>query len=200
MSAYSELVQKLVKELSFLPGIGPRSAERIVFYLLKSNERYVSRLSELLLQVKERVFFCETCNNLSENTICRICQDETRNHKAICVVEEPKDVIFLEKSGSYKGIYHVLLGALSPLSGVGPKELKIKELVERVKQNSIEEVIIATNFNTDGEATALYLAKILKTYKVKITRIARGIPVGSNLEYVDQDTLACAISGRQEME
>ncbi|RLI97070.1 MAG: recombination protein RecR [Candidatus Aenigmatarchaeota archaeon] len=199
MSAYSELVQRLVKELSRLPGIGPRSAERIVFHVLKLDEGRVKLLSDLLLKVKKEVFFCQICNNLSEDKICHICRDEAREQNIICVVEEPKDVISLEKSGSFKGVYHVLLGALSPLSGVGPKELKIKELEERIKKGSIEEVIIATNFNTEGEATALYLAKILKPYSIKITRIARGIPIGSNLEYVDRDTLACAVGGRQEI-
>ena len=199
MSAYSELVQRLVKELSRLPGIGPRSAERIVFHVLKLEEGRVKLLSDLLLKVKKEVFFCQICNNLSEDKICHICRDEAREQRIICVVEEPKDVISLEKSGSFKGVYHVLLGALSPLSGVGPKELKIKELEERIKKGSIEEVIIATNFNTEGEATALYLAKILKPYSIKITRIARGIPIGSNLEYVDRDTLACAVGGRQEI-
>ncbi|MBU1863057.1 MAG: recombination mediator RecR [Candidatus Omnitrophica bacterium] len=199
MSAYSELVQKLVKELSRLPGIGPRSAERIMFYLLKSNGQQVKQLSDLLVQVKEKVFFCEKCYNLSEGKVCHICRDETRDHCLICVVEEPKDVISLEKSGGYKGVYHVLLGALSPLSGVGPKELKIKELEEKIKRQNVTEVIIATNFNTDGETTALYIEKVLKPYGVKLSRIARGIPTGSNLEYVDRDTLAYAIAGRQEI-
>ena len=199
MSAYSELVQKLVKELSRLPGIGPRSAERIVFYLLKSDKVYVKLLSDLLLKVKEEVFFCQVCHNLSEDKLCHICRNETRDHRTICVVEEPKDVISLEKSGGFKGVYHVLLGVLSPLSGIGPKELKIRELEERVKEGGVQEIVLATNFNTDGEATALYLLKVLKPYGVKLTRIARGIPLGSNLEYVDHDTLACAIEGRQEM-
>ena len=199
MSVYSEHVQKLIKELSRLPGIVPRSAERIVFHVLKSDEGWVKALSDLLVKVKRQVFFCKICNNISEEHVCHICRDETRDHKTICVVEEPKDVIFMEKSKSYRGVYHVLLGALSPLNAIGPKELKIKELEARLKKNEAKEIIIATNFNTDGETTALYLAKILKPHGVKITRIARGIPLGSDLEYVDQDTLAVAVEGRQEM-
>jgi len=199
MATYTDLVQKLIKELSRLPGIGPRSAERIIFYLLRSSDSQATLLSELITQVKEHVHFCEVCNNLSENYTCSVCQDETRDKHIVSVVEEPKDVVFLEKCGKFNGVYHVLLGALSPLNGIGPKDLKIKELEEKVAREKIDEIIVATNFNADGEATALYLKKILKPYNLKITRIARGIPTGSNLEYVDQETLAYAIAGRQEV-
>ena len=199
MSAYSEIIQRTVKELSRFPGIGPRSAERMIFHLLKSDEGRVRLLSDLLIQLKQKVFFCDVCNNLSEEKMCHICRDDARDHSIVCVVEEPKDVISIEKSKAHKGVYHVLLGALSPLSGIGPKELKFKELEERLKKEDIREVVVATNFNTDGEMTALYLQKTLAPYGVRLTRIARGIPTGSNLEYVDQDTIACAIDGRVEM-
>lgn len=199
MSAYSELVQNLVTELKKFPGVGPRSAERILFYLLKAEKQDIKHLSDLLLEVKEKVFFCKVCNNLSEDSVCHICKDEDRDKSTICVVEEPKDVIFLEKCGTYKGVYHVLLGALSPLSGIGPKELKVPDLEARLADGgTVKEVIIATNFNNDGEATALYLKKKLAKHKVKVTRIARGVPTGSNLEYVDEDTLSCAMLGRRE--
>ena len=197
MPVYSELVQQLVSELKKFPGIGPRSSERILFYLLKAEKTDITLLSDLLKEVKEKVFFCEICNNLAEENICHICKDEEREQEIVCVVEEPKDVIFLERCGTFKGLYHVLLGALSPLSGIGPKELKVKELEMRLTEGKIKEIIIATNFNNDGEATALYLKKKLAPYGVKLTRIARGVPTGSNLEYVDEDTLSCAMNGRR---
>lgn len=197
--SYTDLVQRLIKELSRFPGIGPRSAERIVFHMLKSEDVWVKQLADLMVSTKESVYFCSVCNNLSEKTICHICSDDNRDETILCVVEEPKDVIFIEKSGGFKGRYHVLLGALSPLSGVGPKELKIKELFERLRKEPVKEVILATNFNTDGETTALYLAKHIKPLGIRITRIARGVPTGSNLEYVDHDTLAYALEGRKEM-
>ena len=199
MAAYTELVQKLIKELSRFPGIGPRSAERMVFHILRSDKLWVNQLSETILRVKEEIFFCQKCNNLSEEEVCHICSDQKRDKSIICVVEEPKDIIFLEKSKSFTGLYHVLLGALSPLNGVGPKELKIKELMDRVAQSEVKEIIVATNCTTDGEATALYLQKILSPFEKKISRIACGVPRGSNLEYVDQDTLACAVAGRIAM-
>jgi len=198
MPAYSDKVQKLIKELSKFPGIGPRSAERMVFFLLKTDEMWAKNVAQLLIDVKESVFFCDVCNNLSEAGVCHICRSDNRDHATLCIVEEPKDVIALEKSGGYNGIYHVLLGVLSPLSGIGPSELKIAELERRMQSEHISEVIIATNVNTDGETTALYLQKILKPYNVRISRIACGVPRGSSLEYIDQETLACALEGRKE--
>jgi recombination protein RecR len=200
MTAYSDKVQKLIKELAKFPGIGPRSAERMVFHLLKTDESWTKSIADLLIDVKKSVFFCDVCNNLSEAETCHICRSDTRDHSTLCIVEEPKDVIALEKSGGYNGIYHVLLGALSPLNGVGPNELKIAELERRLQNEHISEVIIATNVNTDGETTSLYLQKLLKPYTVRITRIACGVPRGSSLEYVDQETLACALAGRKELE
>ncbi len=196
MTAYPELMTRLVKELTRLPGIGPKSAERIVFYLLRENAEYVKGLAELLLQTKRQSFFCKECHHLSESEVCHICRDSQRDRRLICVVEDPKDVISFEKTGSYHGVYHVLLGALSPLDGIGPSELKIQDLLRRVSEKKASEVILATNSNTEGEATALYLSRILKPLGVKVTRIARGLPVGSNIEYVDQATLAQALEGR----
>jgi recombination protein RecR len=198
MPAYSDKIQKLIKELSRFPGVGPRSAERMVFYLLKTDAAWTRAVAEALIDVKESVFFCEVCNNLSEETICHVCRDDARDHATLCIVEEPKDVIAIEKSGGYNGVYHVLLGALSPLNGIGPKELKIAELARRMQSEHISEVIIATNVNTDGETTALYLQKLLRPFDLRISRIACGVPRGASLEYIDQETLACALQGRKE--
>lgn len=200
MSAYSELITRLIKELSKLPGIGSKSAERMVFYLLKDKSDYARTLGQLILQVKERSFFCRQCHHLSESEICHICRDPGRDGRIICVVEDSKDVISFEKTGSYGGLYHVLLGALSPLDGVGPGELKIQDLIRRIRETGVQEVILATNSNTEGETTALYLVRALKPLGVKVTRIARGLPVGSNIEYADQATLAQALEGRTTLQ
>jgi recombination protein RecR len=190
----------LIKEFSKMPGIGPKTAERLAFYILKLSKDDARHLSQSILNVKSTIRFCKTCNNLSEGDICLICQDESRNRAIICVVEEPNDVSAIEKMGRFNGVYHVLLGRLSPLDGIGPEALKIKELIERTKRDKIKEVILATNSDTEGETTALYLAKLLKPYKHKITRLAHGIPVGSDLKYADQATLMKAIEGRLEMQ
>jgi recombination protein RecR len=194
--AYADWMAQLVDGLVRLPGIGRRSAERIVFYLLKTSKDEVVRLTSLLTAVKENVFFCDICHNFSDSKICHICSDPGRDHGLICVVEDPKDVVFIEKTGSYYGVYHVLLGALSPLEGVGPNEIQVPGFLKRIKEENVREVILAMNPNTEGETTALYLSKILKPFKVKVTRIARGIPVGSHLEYADQATLSRALQGR----
>ena len=196
MTAYSDLMHRLVKELARLPGIGPKSAERIAFYLLKENEEYAKGLADLILKVKSQSFFCTHCHHLSESEICYICRDPVREARILCVVEDPKDVISFEKTGSYRGRYHVLLGALSPLDGIGPSELKIEDLLRRIREEKIEEVILATNSNMEGETTALYLLRVLKPLGIRVTRIARGLPVGSNIEYADQATLAQALEGR----
>lgn len=185
-----------MEALAKFPGIGRKSAERIVFYLLKTSREEVKTLASLLTAVKENVFFCKTCHNFSDAQICHICSDPGRDQGVICVVEDPKDVIAIEKTGQYVGVYHVLLGVLSALEGVGPGEIRIADLLKRVKVGKVREVILATNPNTEGETTALYLAKVLKPYSVKITRIARGIPVGSHIEYTDQATLARSLEGR----
>jgi len=196
LRGYADWMAQLVEALARFPGIGRRSAERMVFYLLKAPKPEVLRLSSLITSVKENVFFCELCHNFADSKICYICLDPGRDKGLICVVEDPKDVIAIEKTGSYAGIYHVLLGALSPLEGVGPDEIQIAGLIRRIKEGKIREVILATNPNTEGEATALYIGKMLKPQGVKTTRIARGIPVGSHIEYTDQATLSRALEGR----
>ncbi len=196
MRGYAEWMGQLIEALSRLPGIGRRSAERIVFYLLKTNREEVLKLSHLLKSVKENIFFCEVCHNFSDNKTCEICADPARDHGLICVVEDPKDVVAIEKTGTYVGVYHVLLGALSALDGIGPGEIQMADLFKRVKEGQVREVILATNSNTEGETTSLYLAKMLKGFKGKVTRIARGIPVGSHIEYADQATLSRALEER----
>jgi recombination protein RecR len=196
MKGYADWMAQLVEGLTKLPGIGRRSAERIVFHLLKTNRQEVIKLAALMTSVKDNVFFCDICHNFANAKVCHICGDPGRDKGLICVVEDPKDVIAIEKTGSYAGVYHVLLGALSALDGVGPDEIQIADLLQRVKEGKVREVILATNPNTEGETTALYLSKILKEMKLKVSRIARGIPVGSHIEYADQATLSRALEGR----
>lgn len=199
MRGYAEWMAQLIDALVKLPGIGRRSAERIVFHLLKTNRQEVSKLAALLTAVKDNIFFCEICHNFANAKVCHICQDSGRDRGIICVVEDPKDVIAFEKTGSFVGVYHVLLGALSALDGIGPDEIQVAGLLHRVQEGKVREVILATNPNTEGETTALYLTKVLKSLKIKVTRIARGIPVGSNIEYADQATLSRALEGRTSM-
>ena len=194
---FSDRMAQLIEALNRLPAIGQRSAERIVFYLLKSPPEETIHLAELLKLVRSETRFCKQCHNLSDRESCRICEDPTRDRSLVCIVEDPKDVISIEKAGAYHGLYHVLLGSLSPLEGVGPEELRIQNLIRRVKEEKFSEAILATNPNTEGETTALYLAEVLKPYGVKISRIARGIPVGSAIEYMDPATLQRALEGRQ---
>ncbi len=191
---------KLIEALSKLPGIGQRSAERILFYLLKSPLEETTHLAHLLKEVREETRFCKECNNLADGETCRICENPTRDQALLCVVEDPKDVVSIEKTGAYSGLYHVLLGSLSPLEGIGPEELRIKNLLRRVKQGKFREVILATNPNTEGEATALYIAEALRPYGVKLTRIARGIPVGSAIEFMDPATIERSLEGRQNLD
>ena len=194
---YSERLQKLMKAFTRLPGIGPKSAERIVLYLLKQDRVQAEELSRLVIEAKTHTFFCGRCNNLSEKKICHICDDANRDTRMICVVEEPKDVASVERTSSYHGIYYVLLGSLSPLEGIGPKELRLDRFIKRVAEGLIKEVILATNPNAEGDATALYLIEALKPFKgVKVTRIARGVPIGTQIEYIDQATLQSALEGR----
>jgi recombination protein RecR len=191
----SETVERAIHELSKLPGIGHKSAQRHVFYLLKTSSEQVHTLAQALMDLKSKVKYCSICSNITEQDPCPICSNPSRNHSIICIVEEANDIVALEKTGEYNGVYHVLSGVLSPLDGIGPEDLRIKELLLRL-DDKIKEVIIATNPNTEGEATAIYLAKLIKPMNIKVTRIARGVPVGADLEYADEVTLSRALAGR----
>jgi len=195
---YAGPIQRLVTELSRLPGIGQRSAQRLAFHILRADDDAAFGLADAIREVKEKVGLCEVCFNLAEGPRCRICEDERRDRTLICVVEEPADVIPLERTAEFRGLYHVLGGALSPIDGVDPDDLKIAELVKRVEGGGIEEVVLATNPNMTGEATAAYLADRLRG-RVRVTRLASGLPVGGDLEYADEVTLGRALSGRREM-
>ena len=199
-SAYAAPVQSLIDELGRLPGIGPKSAQRIAFHLLKLPTEDAERLARAITEAKARVRFCERCFNVSEGPVCWICADDRRESGVLCVVEEARDVVAVEKTGDYRGRYHVLLGAISPIEGIGPDQLKIKELLARLEPEGIREIIVCTNPNTEGEATALYLAKLLKPLVEHVTRIASGLPVGGDLEYADEITLGRALEGRREMD
>jgi len=196
---YTQPVQALIDELGRLPGIGPKSAQRLAFHLLKTPRELTDRLVDAVRDVKERVTYCSVCNNITDTDPCAFCTSAVRDQKVICVVEEPQNVSVIEKTREFRGMYHVLMGALSPLHGVGPDDLKVKELLTRVGAGTVEEVILATNPNVEGEATAIYLAKLLKPLGVRVTRIAMGVPVGSDLEYADEFTMHKAMEGRREV-
>jgi recombination protein RecR len=196
---YPEPVARLIDAFQRLPGIGPKTAQRLTFYMLKRPPDEARELGDALLAVKEKITYCRTCFNVTDEDPCRICTDPRRDEHVLCVVEEPNDLLAMERTGEYRGRYHVLLGALSPLDGVGPDDLKIRELLARLEGRQTTEVILATNPNVEGEATALYLAKLLRPFAVRITRIARGLPVGGDLEYADQVTLSKALEGRREI-
>jgi recombination protein RecR len=189
---------RLIEELQRLPGIGPKGAQRLAFHLLRTPREETERLAEALREVKERVTYCSVCNNITDSDPCGFCRNPDRHHDVICVVEEPQNVSGIEKTREFKGVYHVLMGALSPLQGIGPDDLRIKGLLERVA-SGVSEVILATNPNVEGEATAIYLARLLKPLGVKVTRIAMGVPVGSDLEYADEVTMHKAMEGRREV-
>jgi len=191
-------VRDVIEELSKLPGIGPKSAQRLAIHLLHSPESRVRPLGEALLKLKDNVIFCEECWNIAESNPCGICSNIARDKSMICVVENILDVVALEKTGDLSGVYHVLHGALSPIEGIGPDQLKIEALIDRVKTGGINEIILATNPSLEGEATALYIQKLLREFPLKVTRIARGLPVGGDLEYADEVTLSRAITGRVE--
>jgi len=199
MAYYPEPVARLIEALQRLPGIGPKTAQRLAFFLLKQPAEEVTGLAEALGQLKTLIVHCSACFNVTQEDPCRICSDPRRDARALCVVEEPNDLLAIERTGEFRGRYHVLLGALSPLDGIGPEDLKVRELLHRLERESVEEIILATNPSVEGEATALYLAKLLRPFAVRITRIARGLPVGSDLEYADEVTLSKAIEGRREM-
>ena len=191
-------IVRLIEELQRLPGIGPKGAQRLAFHILRTPREQVDRLAGALREVKERVTYCTVCNNITDVDPCAFCSSDGRDPRIICVVEEPQNVSAIEKTREFKGMYHVLLGALSPLQGIGPDDLKIKSLLARVT-DGVEEVILATNPNVEGEATAIYLARLLKPLGVKVTRIAMGVPVGSDLEYADEVTMNKAMEGRREV-
>jgi recombination protein RecR len=196
---YEGPIQDLVDELNRLPGIGPKSAQRLAFHIVKAASQDAKQLAEAIVQAKERVRFCRECFGVSEGELCRFCADPTRDAAVVCVVEEPKDVSALERTGAIKGRYHVLGGAISPMQGIGPDDLRVQELLDRVGRNGVGEVILATNPNLEGNATAMYVAGLLKPLGVKVTRLASGLPVGGDLEYADEVTLGQALEGRREM-
>jgi recombination protein RecR len=199
MLDYAEPVTKLIDELKRLPGIGHKSAQRLAFYILRATREDADRLIEAINEVKEKIILCSTCNNITDVDPCRFCSSQSRDRKIILVVEEPFNLVTIEKTREYRGLYHVLHGALSPIRGIGPEELKIRNLLERLRAGEVEEIILATNPNTEGEATANYLSKLLKPLGVRTTRIAMGVPVGSDLEYADEVTMHKALSNRHDI-
>jgi recombination protein RecR len=199
-SNYTAPVQALIDEFGKLPGIGPKSAQRIAFHLLKIPADDVGRLARSITEAKERVRFCDRCFNVAEGALCPICADDRRDSSILCVVEESRDIVAIEKTGEFRGRYHVLLGVMSPLEGIGPEQLKIRELVARLGPEGVHEVIVCTNPNTEGEVTAMYLARLLKPIGLRVTRIASGLPVGGDLEYADELTLGRAIEGRRDLQ
>jgi recombination protein RecR len=199
MAYYPEPVARLIEALQKLPGVGPKSAQRMTFFLLKRPADEVGELSAALTALKTRIVHCSRCFNVTEEDPCRICSDPARDARSLCVIEEPNDLLAVERTGEFKGRYHVLMGALSPLDGVGPEDIRVRELLHRLDGEVVDEVILATNPSVEGEATAIYLAKLLKPLGLRITRIARGLPVGGDLEYADEVTLSKALEGRKEM-
>jgi len=199
-SAYTPPVQALIDELGRLPGIGPKSAQRIAFHLLKVPADDANRLAHAIRDAKDKVRFCERCFNVADDELCSYCTDDRRDSRIICVVEESRDIVSVERTGEFNGRYHVLLGAMSPLEGIGPEQLKIRELLNRLGPEGVEEVIVCTNPNTEGEVTAMYLARTLKPLGLKVTRLASGLPVGGDLEYADELTLGRALEGRRSID
>jgi recombination protein RecR len=199
MPDFAEPLARLITEFKRLPGVGQKSAQRIAFHVMRSAREDAERLSQAIMDVKDKLGFCSVCNNISENELCQYCRDPHRDPAVVCVVEEPHNIVGIETTRQFEGRYHVLHGALSPLRGIGPESLKIKGLVQRIGAGEIREVIVATNPTVEGEATAVYLARLLKPLGVKVTRIGMGIPVGSDLEFADEVTISKAMEGRREM-
>ncbi|GEA14492.1 recombination protein RecR [Moorella sp. E308F] len=197
---YPEPLNKLIAALGKLPGVGPKTAQRLAFYLLNAPAAEAENLAAAILEARRKIHYCSICGNLTDRDPCLLCTDPERDHTIICVVEEARDIVALEKTRQYRGLYHVLQGAISPVDGIGPDQLKVKELLRRLQGGKVKEVVLATNADVEGEATALYLARLLKPLAVRVTRLAYGLPVGSDLEYADEITLARAFSGRHEME
>jgi len=196
---YTPPIARLVEELSKLPGVGPKTAQRLAFHLLRVPREEARSLAEAIVEAREKVTFCTRCFNFAQGEYCEYCLDSRRDATLVCVVERPQDIVAVERTGEFRGLYHVLGGAISPIDGIGPEELKVRELLERIRQDGIQEVIVATNPRVEGEATAIYLANILKPLGVKATRIASGLPVGGDLEYADEVTLGRALKGRLEL-
>lgn len=199
MNLYAVPIAKLIEEFEKLPGIGHKTAQRLAFHVLNSPVAEVEELADALTDARKKVRYCSICSNISDNELCPVCSNDRRDRSLICIVEDPKDVVAMEKTREYKGVYHVLHGVISPIDGIGPNEIRIKELLERLKDAEVKEVILATNPNVEGEATAMYISKILKPLEIRTTRIAHGIPVGGNLEYTDEVTLLKALEGRREI-
>ncbi|MBR3366790.1 MAG: recombination protein RecR [Lachnospiraceae bacterium] len=199
MELYSGYINKLIDELAALPGIGNKSAQRLAFYIINMSPARVKKLSETIVQAKEHVSYCKVCQNLTDGDVCPICSSEARDHSTIMVVENPRDLAAYEKTGKYNGVYHVLHGAISPMLGIGPGDIRLKELIERLRGDDVSEVIIATNSSLEGETTAMYISKLIKPTGIRVTRIASGVPVGGDLEYIDEVTLLRALDGRVEL-
>lgn len=196
---YAAPIARLLDELERLPGIGPKSAQRIAYWLLTSEHSDAQRLADAIVEVKRSIHFCERCFNFAESDLCSVCADAKRDTTIICVVEEPRDLAAVERTSEYRGVYHVLHGAISPIDGIGPEQLRVRELVDRLGREAISEVVIATNPNVEGETTALYLARLIKPLGIRVTRIASGLPVGGDLEFADEVTLGRALEARREM-
>ncbi len=199
MHGVAEPIQRLIEAFERLPGIGPKSASRLAFYMLRAPDDQVQDLAEAIATLKESIVYCSRCQNLSETDPCAICSDPGRDQHLVCVVEDPLDVVAIERTGAYKGLYHVLHGVINPVEGVGPDDLRMQSLLDRLEREPIQEVLIATNPNMEGEATAMYLARLLHPKGVRITRLARGLPVGGDLEYADEITLSRALEGRRDI-
>jgi recombination protein RecR len=193
-------VTRLIEAFAQLPGIGPKTASRLTFYLLRRPAEQSQALADALRDMAENTRFCSTCFNIAEQSPCSVCSDDSRDRSILCVVEEPLDVVAIDRTGDYRGLYHVLHGAISPVDGIGPDELRISELLARLDREAVQEILLATNPNLEGEATAMYLARLIQAPGMRVTRLARGLPVGGDLEYADSDTLGRALKGRQEME
>lgn len=199
MSYYARPLARLIEEFGKLPGIGPKTAQRLAFHVLNLPRERVKKLADALIEAREKIRYCSICGNLTDEDPCSICSSKTRDNTVICVVENPKDVIAMEKTREYRGLYHILHGAISPMESIGPDDIKIKELLDRIQKTTVKEVILATNPNIEGEATAMYIARLIKPFGIRVTRIAHGVPVGGDLEYADEVTLTKALEGRKEM-
>jgi recombination protein RecR len=199
MQAEGGAIERLVEEFRRLPGIGPKSAQRLAFHILNLSQSEALRLSEAIAEAKQKVRLCSVCCNITEKDPCSLCTDDRRDGSVICVVEKPSDAALIEKGGNYRGLYHILHGSISPLDGVGPDEIRIKELLARLRDASVSELIVATNPNTNGEATAMYIREVVRPLGIRVTRIAQGVPVGSDLEFADHSTITQALDGRREM-